>query len=82
MQGERLKTLGFTDWLQLESDIIEKDTLRDEAWEETLYVEMKFNRLVLFRGNEMFHGHTHSFGRDPNDARLTQNFFFDELRGE
>ncbi|HEY1078975.1 MAG TPA: DUF6445 family protein [Bdellovibrio sp.] len=75
---DKVNQLGFDSWNSLEKSIIEPDTMRMEAWEEQMYVAMKFNRLVLFKGNEMFHCHTHSFGLGKLDGRMTQNFFFNE----
>lgn len=69
---------GFSSWDELERSIIEPDTLYEEAWSQTGFVAMKFNRLVLFKGNLLFHCHTESFGADLNDGRMTQNFFFKE----
>ncbi|MBC7740994.1 MAG: 2OG-Fe(II) oxygenase [Bdellovibrionaceae bacterium] len=69
-----------SDWQQIEQEVIELDSLKPEAWVESSYVAMKFNRLVLFRGNQLFHCHTKSFGNNLSDARLTQNFFFNEAK--
>lgn len=38
-------------WREIEKEIIAPDTLKNEAWAQTGFVAMKFNRLVLFRGN-------------------------------
>lgn len=65
-------------WQQIEKDIIEPDTLNPQAWQQSSFVAMKFNRLVLFRGNQLFHSHTESFGFNLQNGRLTQNFFFNE----
>ncbi len=65
-------------WHEIEKDIIESDTLNPYAWTQTGFVAMKFNRLVLFRGNKLFHCHTKSFGTNLQNGRLTQNFFFRE----
>lgn len=80
VHGESLKFYGFDSWEDLEKNIIEQDTLKAEAWEETSFVGMKYNRLILFKGGEMFHCHTHSFGTAKADGRMTQNFFFNEVR--
>ena len=65
-------------WKDVEKKIIEPDTLNSQAWELSSFVGMKFNRLVLFRGNQLFHCHTESFGTSIENSRLTQNFFFNE----
>ncbi len=67
---------GYKSWSELERAIVEPDTLDSNAWEETMCVEMRYNRLVLFNGNQLFHCHTKSFGKDKTDGRMTQNFFF------
>jgi len=77
---EESKRFGHENWENLEEAIIERDTLRDAAWEETMFVGMKYNRLVLFRGGELFHSHTRSFGQCKESGRMTQNFFFDEAK--
>lgn len=76
---EEAARFGFTDVGKFEEQIIEPDTLRTDAWQQTTFVAMKYNRLVLFRGSELFHGHTSSWGRTVAEGRLTQNFFFDSL---
>ena len=70
--------MGFSSWNELEKQLVSKDTLLQDQWEETMFVGMKFNRLVLFKGNNLFHSHTCSFGDKNENGRLTQNFFFDE----
>ena len=77
--SEKIRQLGYENWESLEKSIINPDTLNSSAWEEILFVGMKFNRLVLFKGNELFHCLTHSFGHDKTNGRMTQNFFFNEV---
>ncbi len=59
----------------IETQTVENDTQNLEAWDVIMFVAMRFNRLVLFRGNQ-FHSHTCSWGDSPESGRLTQNFFF------
>lgn len=68
--------LGFDNSDSLGKSLIERDSLNSDSWNQTMYVAMRFNRLVLFRGSEMFHSHTCSWGSRIEDSRLTQNFFF------
>lgn len=75
---EKLKELEFKTYKELEETIIKQDTQNLEKWRRSMFVSMKFNRLVLFRGNQLFHAHTHAFGTSIQDGRLTQNFFFNE----
>ena len=44
-------------------------------WEMTDFVGNKYNRLILYRGDN-FHTSLDYFGRDINDGRLFQTFFF------
>jgi hypothetical protein len=74
------QNLGYKNWLSCEKAIISKDTNKSSAWEQVDFIAMKFNRLVIFKGNEMFHCHTHSFGSCIENARMTQNFFFNEKK--
>lgn len=45
-------------------------------WDLVDTVGNKFNRLVLYRG-DLFHASLDYFGKDHNDGRLFQLFFFD-----
>lgn len=71
---DQMKKFGFESVLDFEQRIIAEQSLDLSRWEETTFVGMRFNRLVLFRGNELFHCHTHGFGNTNENARLTQNF--------
>lgn len=47
-----------------------------DEWERTLTIPMKWNRLLLFRG-DLFHSAGHSFGTTKETARLIQVIQFD-----
>jgi len=68
--------LGYKSAMELETDLIAEDSLDSSAWVQTMFVGMRFNRLILFRGSRLFHSHTCSWGGNLQDGRLTQNFFF------
>jgi hypothetical protein len=55
---------------------IYKDSQDMTKWEMTDFVGNKYNRLILYRGDN-FHTSLDYFGRDINDGRLFQTFFFD-----
>ena len=55
---------------------IYKDSQDMTKWEMTDFVGNVYNRLVLYRG-DIFHTSLDYFGRDINDGRLFQTFFFD-----
>lgn len=71
----RVPTLhtGETDEALL--DIIHDDGMDYTKWEMTDRVANVFNRLVLYRG-DYFHASLDYFGKDINDGRLFQTFFF------
>lgn len=48
------------------------------GWEETMFVPMVFNRLVLFRADTLFHRPTAGFGHSPEAGRLAKVFHFDD----
>lgn len=73
---EQIAAAGFTSWREMEKAVVGVDSLNPQAWEMMDYVGMKFNRLVLFRGDKLFHAHTCAFGDNLENGRLTQNFFF------
>ena len=49
-------------------------------WDLLFEVPMRFNRLIVYR-SDCFHGISQVFGAGPDDARLTQLFFFEPLGG-
>jgi hypothetical protein len=60
-------------------DEIYKDSQDMTKWEMTDFVGNKYNRLILYRADN-FHTSLDYFGRDINDGRLFQTFFFDTER--
>jgi hypothetical protein len=71
-----LADYGFESLDQFENDVIVLDTKNIDQWDIIDFVEAKYNRMVLFRGSKLFHGHVCQFGSDIENSRLTQNFFF------
>jgi hypothetical protein len=51
------------------------DTRNYDKWDMTAMVGNVYNRLVLYRG-DLFHRSLDYFGKDINDGRLFQTFFF------
>ncbi|MEH2539196.1 DUF6445 family protein [Bradyrhizobium sp. AZCC 1699] len=70
------KALGFRSAAAFEEEVLLHDTKVPSQWELTHFAAAKFNRLVLFRGSQFYHGYVNVFGKEREDARLTQNFFF------
>ena len=56
--------------------VIYPDTKDYSKWDMTAMVGNVYNRLVLYRG-DLFHRSLDYFGKDKNDGRLFQTFFFD-----
>lgn len=77
--NEDLLRLGYADSASFEEDVLRRDGPNAEAWEPDLKVEMRFNRLVLFRGGHLFHAPDQYFGTSIENGRLVQLFFFREL---
>ena len=57
-------------------DDIYMDSQDMTKWEMTNFVGNVYNRLILYRG-DIFHTSLDYFGRDKEDGRLFQTFFFD-----
>ena len=57
------------------SDILERDTMNDAAWEMTMRVPMRFNRLVLLRP-WLWHTAGEAFGDSLGNGRLISLRFF------
>ena len=53
----------------------DKDSRDFSKWDMTAMTAPVYNRLILYRG-DMFHTSLEYFGKDKNDARLFQTFFF------
>ena len=73
------RRLGYSDAAEFERLVIRPDAARPDAWELLHWIAPVYNRLILFRGCEMYHAPLGGMGSEPGDARLTHNFFFDEI---
>jgi len=60
--------------------VARRDMADLDKWELVRQVGPVYNRLVLFRGCEMYHAPLGGIGDSPRTARLTHNFFFNEAR--
>ncbi|MFC9718365.1 DUF6445 family protein [Micrococcus luteus] len=72
------RALGYMDASQFEDEVIRPDMHDLSKWTITGHVAPVYNRLVLFRGCEFYHAPLGGAGGDPESARLTHNFFFNE----
>lgn len=77
---EELRAMGYSSMEEMHSDIIEKDSNDDEAWELTMRVPMRFNRLVLLRP-WFWHTAGEAFGNRLENGRLVYLMFFGSAQG-
>ena len=66
---------GYKSFEEMRISLAEGDGMDRYKWEQTMTVPMRFNRLVLFR-SWLWHSPAVNFGDRPENARLTQVFFF------
>ncbi|MFS0593223.1 DUF6445 family protein [Cytobacillus horneckiae] len=72
------REMGFEDAQEFEREIVHRDMADLSKWELVNFIGPVYNRLVLFRGNELYHAPLGGVGAKPEEARLTHNFFFNE----
>lgn len=75
---EEARKLGFEDSLDFEEKIIYRDQADIDKWELISSISPTYNRLVMFKGRELYHAPISGFGSTPEDCRITHNFFFME----
>ncbi|HTT11537.1 MAG TPA: DUF6445 family protein [Burkholderiaceae bacterium] len=82
---EELAASGYSSFLEFERRWVPTDKLRsfeemrdarDAAWDCVLHVPMRFNRLIIYRG-DYFHAIADLFGDRPENTRLVQLFYFE-----
>ena len=79
MDPEGLKAIGYSDYKDLQHDILDKDAFDRSKWELTYTVPMRFNRLVLLQPH-YWHTSGAGFGDNVENGRLIYLMFF--MRGE
>ena len=75
MNDQELAALGYGSIDEAHQDIIERDGLDDSAWELTMSVPMRFNRLILLRP-WLWHTAGAGFGDRLDNGRLVYLMFF------
>ena len=75
MTAEEVAALGYPSYEDAHRDIIERDGLDESAWETTMSVPMRFNRLVLLRP-WLWHTAGVGFGDRAENGRLVYLMFF------
>ncbi|WP_312317370.1 DUF6445 family protein [Stenotrophomonas sp.] len=76
LDARELAALGYADGAAMHRDIIERDSNDDSAWELSMRIPMRFNRLVLLRP-WFWHTAGPAFGDRPENARLVYLMFFE-----
>jgi hypothetical protein len=75
LNREELAAMGFSSIEEMHREIIEKDSNDSSAWELTMRVPMRFNRLVLLRP-WLWHTAGPGFGDRIENGRLVYLMFF------
>ena len=75
INDDEARAQGYPNARQMISDILERDTMNDAAWEMTMRVPMRFNRLVLLRP-WLWHTAGEAFGDSLENGRLIYLMFF------
>jgi hypothetical protein len=75
MNEAEVRALGHASYDQVHRDIVERDGLDDAAWETTMSVPMRFNRLLLLRP-WLWHTAGAGFGDHIDNGRLVYLMFF------
>ena len=77
---QEVAALGYASFDEAHRDIIERDGLDESAWEKTMTVPMRFNRLVLLRP-WLWHTAGPGFGDQLENGRLIHVMFFGQTAG-
>jgi hypothetical protein len=75
LDDDALAASGYKSMVDMHRDIIERDSNNDEAWELTMRVPMRFNRLLLLRP-WLWHTAGEGFGDCLENGRLVYLMFF------
>lgn len=75
MTQAEVEALGYASFEAAHRDIIERDSVDDSAWECTMTVPMRFNRLLLLRP-WLWHTAGAGFGDRLENGRLVYVMFF------
>ncbi|EEM92343.1 hypothetical protein bthur0013_63200 [Bacillus thuringiensis IBL 200] len=77
---QKARELGFEDAAEFERAVIHRDQANLDCWELVSSISPVYNRLVMFRGRELYHAPIGGFGNSPENCRITHNFFFLEMK--
>ncbi|WP_240514190.1 DUF6445 family protein [Bacillus cereus] len=74
--SDELEHLGCKDVFEFDQRYVLPITKEKGSWSLLREIPLKFNRLILIRGEKYFHGITEQFGSNIINSRLSQVFFF------
>ena len=80
MNEQEVAAMGYASYDEAHRDIIERDSLDESAWETTMTVPMRYNRLVLLRP-WFWHTAGAGFGDSLENGRLVYLMFFAPRQG-
>lgn len=75
LSQDELAAMNFTDFETMRNTIIDRDSNDPDAWEKTMTVPMRYNRLVLLRP-WLWHTAGTGFGDRAENGRLVYLMFF------
>ncbi|MGX4670419.1 DUF6445 family protein [Cerasibacillus sp. JNUCC 74] len=78
----RLMAYGCKDIIEFDEKHVLPITKEKKAWDLIKEIPIKYNRLILMKGEKYFHGITKQFGKNITDSRLSQVFFFKNEENE
>ncbi|MGD6874279.1 DUF6445 family protein [Sutcliffiella horikoshii] len=79
--SEWLENNNFKSLDEWKEKVYSIDQTNSRAWETTMFISMKYNRLIIKKAGEMFHRGTKGFGTNPGNSKLIHRFFFDTRSG-
>lgn len=79
---EQLQALGYESKKDFVQRFVTPQGKSPDHWRQLARVGMKFNRMILFRAGDMFHGADGYFGDNDENCRLLQLFFFKTEAGK
>ncbi|WP_308201946.1 DUF6445 family protein [Bacillus thuringiensis] len=76
-----LEEHDFSSFEEWKEKVYTPDQTDLKAWETTMFIGMKYNRLIIKKAGEMFHRGTKGFGTHPGNSKLFHRFFFQTKNG-
>jgi hypothetical protein len=78
LTSEALSAAGYSSYDELDAEILQKDALDRNKWEQTVSVPLRFNRLILLQPH-YWHTAGPGFGDNLENGRLVYLMFFNRV---